>query len=192
MMSRDAAIGKYEEAKREGKVDEDIVPLLDLINYRTPYYTTSSCSGRIVVMQLPRLGDKKNAEFLGKWHREVRVDEIRDAISKYRDGLLYLFVQSSIIHVVARNMEDANLLLTLAREAGFKYSSLKNVKDEGILIELLSTEHMEIPLGIDGEIKICEGDIPFFTDMANATLRRVKYKLSKLEEKISSLPRASA
>ena len=192
MMDRDAALRKYEEAKREGKVDEDIVPLLDRINYETRYYTTSSCSGRIGILQLPELGDKKNSAFLGKWHREVTEEEVRDAISRYTEGLLYLLVQSAIIHVVAENVEDANILISIAREAGFKYSCVKNIKENGVLVEILGTEHMEVPLGYHGELKICREDIGFLTEMANRTIRRVKDKLRKLEEKISSLPRACA
>ena len=191
-MSREAAQGKYEVAKREGKVDEDIVSLLDKINYGTRYYTTSSCSGRIAVMQLPELGDKRNSAFLGKWHREVTVEEVKNAISSYSAGFLYMLVQSAIIHVVAGNIEDANALLALARDAGFKYSSIKNIKENGILLEILGTEHMEIPLGAGGKLRVCENDLEFFTEIANRTLRRIKSKLQRFEEKISSLPPAYA
>ncbi len=187
-MDREKAIKKYETAKNNGEVDKDIIPLLDKINSLSEYYTTSSCSGRIAIMEIPDIGDKKGSSFLGKWHREIDYEEVKKAIKKYNKGYLYFFVQSSIYHVVAQNTDAAERLIQLAKNCGFKYSSIRVIKDQGILVEILGTEHIQIPMGLNGKIKICEEDILlFFTDIANTVLKRVKSKNRCLEEKISSL-----
>ncbi len=186
-MGKKEAMEKYEAAKAANKVDEDIIPLLEKINSIPVYYTTSSCSGRIGVMQIPKIGDKINAIFLGKWHREVELRELKESINRFSEGALYLLVQSAILHVVAKNTDHAIKLIEISKNSGFKYSSIKSIKREGILVEILSTEHIEIPLGENGKIMICETNLPFFLNKANETIRRVKGKLSTLEKNISSL-----
>ena len=49
-----------------GKVDEEIVRLLEIINSSEDFFTTSSCSGRIVLIDVPENGDKKRAKVLKK------------------------------------------------------------------------------------------------------------------------------
>ncbi len=187
MMNRPEALKKYRKAKEEGLVDEDIIPLLEIINSSEEYYTTSSCSGRIGVMQIPEIGNKVQCVFLGKWHREVSYDEIVESIKNYKSGYLFLIVQSAIIHVVAKDIDSANVLLKIAFESGFKYSSIKGISNNGVLVEILSTENLNIPLGKNGNLIVDEEYIRFSTDMANMTLRRIKQKLQKLERKISCL-----
>ncbi len=184
MIDRKEALRKYEEAKIRGEVDEDIIPLLELINSSRDYYTTSSCSGRIVILQIPRIGDKINAKFLGKWHRKVGVDEIRETVKNYTQGYLFLLMQSSIIHVVASSLNAARSIIEIALESGFKYTCIKNIKEEKVMVEILSTENLHIPLGKNGELLVEEKELEFFIEMANEMLDRVKKKLALLEEKL--------
>jgi len=65
------ALQKLKIARSENKVDIDILPVIDILNSSNEYYTTSSCFGRIVLLELPVIGDKKNAKFIGKWHRTI-------------------------------------------------------------------------------------------------------------------------
>lgn len=185
MMGRPEALKRYQQAKKSGLVDKDIIPLLEIINSSETYYTTSSCSGRIVIMQIPEIGNKEECVFLGKWHRETGYDEIVDSIKNYKNGYLFLMVQSAIIHIVAINLDSATALLKIAIESGFKYSSIKSIGNNGVLVEILSTENLNIPLGENGNLMVDEEYIKFSTNMANMTLRRIKQKLQKFERKIS-------
>ncbi len=187
MMDKKEAMEKYEEHKSRNLVDKDIIPLLEKINKLKCCYTTSSCSGRIALLQLPEIGDKKNAIFIGKWHRNVNLEEVIESLKKYKDGYLFFLVQSSIIHVVCEGLENARRMITIARDAGFKYTSIKSIKNGKILVEILSTENLQVPLGVDGEIKIDKENIKFFVNMANKILQRIKRKLQIFEERISSL-----
>ena len=184
-MNRPEALKRYRMAKEKGLVDKDIIYLLEIINSSEAYYTTSSCSGRIGVMQIPGIGNKVQCVFLGKWHREVSYDEILGSIKNYKSGYLFLIVQSAIIHVVAKDIDSATALLKIAFESGFKYSSIKSISNSGVLVEILSTENLNIPLGKNGNLMVDDEYIMFSTDMANMTLRRIKQKLQKLERKIS-------
>ncbi|ASJ11604.1 tRNA(Phe) 7-((3-amino-3-carboxypropyl)-4-demethylwyosine(37)-N(4))-methyltransferase Taw3 [Thermococcus thioreducens] len=175
------------KALEEGKVDEDIISLLEKINSLENYFTTSSCSGRISVMEMPHFGDKLNSVWLGKWHREVAFEEVMEAVRRHRSGQLWFLVRSPILHVGARTMEDAVKLLNLAIGLGFKYSNIKSVSHKKLLVEIRSTERMDVPLGEDGELWVSEEYIERIVDIANEQVRRFKGKLKRLEEEIEKL-----
>ena len=174
-------------ALKEGKVDEDIITLLEKINALENYFTTSSCSGRISVMEMPHFGDKVNSVWLGKWHREVTVEEVLEAIGRHEKGQLWFLVMSPILHVGSRTLEDAVRLLNLAIGLGFKYSNIKSVSHKKLLVEIRSTERMDVPLGANGELWVSGDYIERIVGIANDQLRRFKRKLKRLEEEVEKL-----
>ncbi|AIU68997.1 hypothetical protein TEU_00825 [Thermococcus eurythermalis] len=184
---KEKAMGSLRQALVEGKVDEDIIPLLEKINALENYFTTSSCSGRISVMEMPHFGDKVNSVWLGKWHRTVKVEEVLEAIERHRKGQLWFLVRSPILHVGARTLDDAVKLLNLAIGLGFKYSNIKSVSHKKLLIEIRSTERMDVPLGADGELWVSENYIERIVNIANDQLRRFKGKLKRLEEEVERI-----
>ena len=187
MMDKKETLEKYERAKRNGKVDKDIIPLLEKINSLHNFYTTSSCSGRIVLLNIPEVGDKKGAKFLCKWHREADKKELLECLKKYKENYLFFIMQSPIIHIVASNLEWADEMMKIALSCGFKYTSIKKVENKKILVEVLSTENLHIPIARDGKIMVDDEQLTFFLEMANKLLVRAKSKLKCLEEKISYL-----
>ncbi|AFN03890.1 hypothetical protein PFDSM3638_05500 [Pyrococcus furiosus DSM 3638] len=183
------ALISLEIALRKGEVDEDIIPLLKKINSLDNYFTTSSCSGRISVMEMPHFGDKVNAKWLGKWHREVSLDEVLGAIKKHRSGQLWFLVRSPILHVGAKTLEDAIRLVNLAVSCGFKYSNIKSISNKKLIVEIRSTERMDVLLGENGRILVGEEYLRKIVEIANAQVRRFKEKLKRLESNIDALNR---
>nr|O58796.2 RecName: Full=tRNA(Phe) 7-((3-amino-3-carboxypropyl)-4-demethylwyosine(37)-N(4))-methyltransferase 1; AltName: Full=tRNA wyosine derivatives biosynthesis protein Taw3 1 [Pyrococcus horikoshii OT3] len=183
------ALMSLEIALRKGEVDEDIIPLLKKINSIENYFTTSSCSGRISVMEMPHFGDKVNAKWLGKWHREVSLYEVLEAIKKHRSGQLWFLVRSPILHVGAKTLEDAVKLVNLAVSCGFKYSNIKSISNKKLIVEIRSTERMDVLLGENGEIFVGEEYLNKIVEIANDQMRRFKEKLKRLESKINALNR---
>lgn len=181
------AMEKLRKALMEGLVDRDIIPLLEKINSRDEYFTTSSCSGRIAVMQMPDFGDKVNARWLGKWHREVSLEEVLEAVGRHDAGMLWLMVHSPILHVASKTLEDAVRLLNTGILSGFKNSNIKSVSHKKLVVEIHSTERLDVPLGEDGELWVSEDYMARAVEMANRQLRRAKGKLKKLEENVENL-----
>ena len=186
---KEKAMESLRKALAEDKVDHDIISLLEKINSLDNYFTTSSCSGRISVMEMPHFGDKLNSVWLGKWHREVTVEEVLEAIEKHKTGQLWFLVRSPILHVAARTMEDAVKLLNLSIGLGFKYSSIKSVSHKKLLVEIRSTERMDVPLGENGELWVSGEYIKRIVNLSNAQMRRFKSKLNRLEGEIGRLSR---
>lgn len=174
---------KLETAKKEKKVDSDIIPVLDIINSYEEYYTSSSCYGRIVLLELPELGDKKNAKWLGKWHRTISSEELLEAFSNSEKGMLWLLAQSPIIHVFAKDFESADKLVKLAVSCGFKNSGFKTA-EKNIIVELNSTERLDSPVGKDKTMFYDKDNIDFLVDIANDVFEKSNAKLLKLKDRL--------
>ena len=166
--------------------DEEIVPIISEINSSEDFFTTSSCSGRIVLICLPEIGAKREAKFVGKWHRPVTKEEVLEAIKLKSStgvpekGEIWLLSQSPILHVACRDLEKAKALLRIAIESGFKYSGIKAISKDGkVVVEIVSTERMDVPLGKDGVMFCSEGYMDFILSKANFMLERGKGKLKR-------------
>ncbi len=172
-----------ERAKEKGEVDEDIIPLLDTINSFDCFVTTSSCSGRIVVLDVPKIGDKLNAKFLGKWHRTVDWKEVAKALEK-STSTTWLISDPPIIHVACRDLECARILMRIANESGFRRCGIISLNR--FVVEITSFEKLEAPLAVNGKIVVDENYIKLLTDFANEKLLRGKEKLERLKSKLSN------
>ena len=168
-----------------GRVDADVKPLLDVINSFDEYYTTSSCSGRIQITLNKLPGDKHDIITVAKWHREVGVEEVLAVISElHKSAVKYSWfsVQPPIFHVVAKNLEAALDILTIARHCGFKHSGIQSVKRYRVILEITGSERIEVPIFSDGVLMIELEKIPALVKIANKLLSRSKEKMHKLRE----------
>ena len=177
------ALTKLEKARNEDMVDEKILPILDIINQSEKLYTSSSCAGRIVLLELPSIGDKKNAEFLGKWHRNIEPSEIISASTKAKTGQLWLLAQSPIIHITAKTNLDAEDMLKTAISSGFKNSGLKSLGRK-IVIEVCSTERLDAPVGKNGRLFCNEEYLHLLVEIANDVIDRSNLKLDGLTNEL--------
>jgi tRNA wybutosine-synthesizing protein 3 len=183
---------KLEDKICEGEVDEEILPIIEKINANPNYFTTSSCAGRITLIELTEIGDKEGAEFLGKWHCEVEVEEIKKAYSKAKDTTtIFLLAQSPIIHVRCKNLESAVELRNIAVESGLKYSTLKsltlnsNSEPQKIVVEILSSENIHVPIAKNKKMYPSEYYLSFLVENANSALRRARQKLEKFQHNLA-------
>ena len=174
---------KLDECIKEGLVDEKIIPVLKLINEKDEYYTSSSCYGRVVVLELPEIGDKKNAKWLGKWHHTVDIDDITNAIVKSKTGLLWILAQAPILHIHSRDLESADEMIKNAVSCGFKNSGFKSIK-KNVIIEITSTERLDVPIGKDSKIFCDTNHMSLLIDIANDVLIRSQKKLEKFQESL--------
>jgi tRNA wybutosine-synthesizing protein 3 len=173
----------------EGEVDKEILPLIERINSKSDYFTTSSCAGRIVLLQLPEIGDKENAEFLGKWPRNVEVEEVKDAFSNAKENQnVFLLAQSPIIHVRCRTLNSAITLRNIAVESGLKYSTLKSLTMDSksepvkIVVEILSSENIHVPIAKGKNLYPDEDYLKFIVENANSALVRAQEKIKRFED----------
>jgi len=177
------ALQKLKIARSENKVDIDILPVIDILNSSNEYYTTSSCFGRIVLLELPVIGDKKNAKFIGKWHRTINSDEVISSLEKTDKGQLWLLAQSSIIHIGAKTNESADKLLKIAYSCGFKHSGFKSLENRYI-IEICSTERLDAPVGKDGKLFCDKEHLDLLVNISNKIMEKSNAKLKRFEQEL--------
>jgi len=180
------ALASLQKAKKKKEVDPQILPLLELINNDQKLYSTSSCAGRITLMQLPRVGDKKNAEFLGKWHRTITFEDFNLAVTNYTKGLLWFLTQSPIFHVGVKDFDYANKFIKQAVQSGFKNTIFKST-DPKIIVEVCSTERIDAPIGKEGVLLCNETYIHYLITLANDLWNRSAKKLLRLHRNLENI-----
>ncbi len=151
---KDRTLSSLEAAIEKGAVDEEMIPLINAINRIDDLVTTSSCSGRIQLICMPRPGDKLNSNVLGKWHRRIEEGELEEALGKWdKEEMLFLMAQPLLLHIRARDLQAAVRVRNSCQGAGMKFSSIRSLKlsggsakDWGTTVEVMGSERMEVPL----------------------------------------------
>ncbi len=174
----------YTKAKERGEVDDDIIPLLDLINSFECFVTLSSCSGRIAVMDMPEFGNKVESRFLGKWHRCVGFGEVLEAVKSGRKTT-WLIMFPPIIHVACRDLSSAEKLMKIANDSGLRRCGLISLKHN--VVEINTLERLEAPVALNGKIVVGEDGLKIIVEFANRKLERSKEKLRKFYSSLLEL-----
>ena len=182
--AKENALKSLNEACDQEKVDEGALPLLSIINKIDGLYTSSSCAGRIVLLEIPHIGDKKGARFLGVWHRTIQQEELSAASKKATKGLLWLLAQAPIIHIGVENLPLADRMVKTAVACGFKNSAIRSL-GKTVIIELCSTERLDAPIGRDGGLFCSEKHLTLLVEISNEVIERSSEKMSRLAEKLA-------
>ncbi|ASJ01629.1 tRNA(Phe) 7-((3-amino-3-carboxypropyl)-4-demethylwyosine(37)-N(4))-methyltransferase Taw3 [Thermococcus gorgonarius] len=186
MKAKREALKSLFTAMKDGKVDEDIIELLLLINSIKGIYTTSSCSGRIDIIEEPALGAKPLSRWLVKVHRPIEFEEAKEALKDAKNGLIFLKSQPPIFHVVAEDIERAKKLHEIGLTSGFKYTTFKVISNR-YLVEINATEYLTAPLGKDGKVLVSDDYLRFAIEVGNSMLKRSKGRLPRLGENFRKL-----
>jgi tRNA wybutosine-synthesizing protein 3 len=183
--AKENAMKSLQEACVEEKVDQGILPILNIINRIEGFYTSSSCAGRIVLLEIPQIGDKKAATFLGIWHRTIEPEEVLSAATKATTGLLWLLAQAPILHMGAETVELADQMLKTAISCGFKNSALKSIGKK-IILEICSTERLDAPIGRDGCLFCKDEYLSLLVEISNQIIKRSQEKIGRFTKKIGN------
>uniref|UniRef100_A0A8C7IF27 tRNA wybutosine-synthesizing protein 3 homolog n=1 Tax=Oncorhynchus kisutch TaxID=8019 RepID=A0A8C7IF27_ONCKI len=135
---------------------EDISHIVSAINNSAYYFTTSSCSGRILL-----------------------IDGVSDTPDKCHMGDLMSDLEIFVLHVQCRQLEDTQLLHSLAINSGFRNSGLTVDKKGKIITAVRSTHGLVVPLSHKGQVLVKEDYIYFLVEVAN----------QKMEENVKQIER---
>jgi tRNA wybutosine-synthesizing protein 3 len=129
------------DKSRKGSWDDRIAGLCNSINLNQGYCTTSSCSGRVLIIK-GNNGRKHDVEYIFVSHNLIEPDDIKDIIRENGDDIVFQ-AQSAILHVVCRDMACARRLMQKARDCGFRRSGIIN--DSPYTVEIVSGESLQFP-----------------------------------------------
>ncbi|MDK2372621.1 MAG: hypothetical protein QI197_04515 [Candidatus Korarchaeota archaeon] len=182
---RESTLAELRSHMGAGRVDKDIIPLLNTINSLNYAFTTSSCSGRIQVYAASEPGEKFGMRTLGKWHSPITLGELMETLENEADSI-WMAVLPPILHIAVCSVKAAFHLLGLLRSAGFKRAGIISASEDGITLEAVGTERMEAPLRLSGMDIFREDAIPLIVERANSLLTRSKGRIRRLKEVLMS------
>lgn len=165
-----------------GKFDKRILKLCDKINKNPDYYTTSSCSGRIVLIR-DNLKKEKDL-FILRSHEKVDWKEIFLVLKNLRgkeEGIILFKQEPCVLTVACRDISSAARMLEFAREkAGWKNSGIMSLRRN--ICELKSTENLALPVMKDSKIIVSEEYLKILVFEANKRLEATWEKIKRLEK----------
>ena len=166
----------------KGSMDKAIFSLCKKINQNKGRYTTSSCSGRVVIMV--DQDKKENDLFLNIYHDLIKFDKIKKDIFEAKNHRNVKFKQEPcILHVACNNLKDALSLLNKANLSGWKKSGILNI-GRRIVVELSSGERLDFPVIAEGTILVGDKFLRVVVKKANENLKKSWEKIGKLERMI--------
>ncbi len=137
-------LSKKDKSKK-GSIDKDIVKLINKINSKDYCYTTSSCAGRIVLLEM-KSKKKNECNRIFIKHDKVKFDEINNALKQYKNNKkiyeIWLKQQPLILHVACRDLEAAKKFLETARKI-FRRAGIIAITERKVMIEIIGSEHLE-------------------------------------------------
>ncbi|XP_007123390.2 tRNA wybutosine-synthesizing protein 3 homolog isoform X2 [Physeter macrocephalus] len=145
------------DLSRKGSVDEDVVELVQLLNGREQFFTTSSCAGRIILLDRGINGSevqKQNCCWLLVTHKPCVKDDVIVALKK-ANGEAILKFEPLVLHVQCRQLQDAQILA------------------------VRSTHGLEVPLTHKGKLMVTEEYINFLIKIANQKMEENKKRIER-------------
>ncbi len=163
--------------------DGQIISLCDKINQKENYFTTSSCSGRIVLLKDKE--KKGKGMFLFRSHELVNFDDFKKELNKIAEcrgeGIVYFKQEPCLVVVSCREKKNQVDILRMARESGFGKSGIISV-DSKRIVEMISTENISFPIIAYKRVLVDDEFIRLVVEIANNNLKKGWEKIKKFEE----------
>ena len=159
--------------------DKPIVKLCNLINKKNNYYTTSSCSGRALL--LVDCKEKRDDLFIKVWHDLINFEKLKKELEDIKSKKLIYFKQDPcILHVACKTLEDAQAIHDKAKLAGWKRCGIIGSKKR-FVVELNATEKLEFPIVDRGKVLAEDDFLKVIVREANKKFKISWDKIKKLE-----------
>jgi tRNA wybutosine-synthesizing protein 3 len=178
-LRRKNAVLSKSDKSNIGAVDTKIIALCEKINNLPNYYTTSSCSGRIVIIK-----DKEKKEkgvFIFVSHEFVELDDLKKVLQQTKEKNLKFKQEPAIVHIACETLENAFVLMKKAQLAGFKRNGIIS-SGKRFVCELTSTEKFEFPLAVNGKIIVDENFLKVVIEKSNENLKKGWMKIERLKK----------
>ena len=188
------------DKSKKGSIDKKILSLINTINSLTDFYTTSSCSGRIVILET-NITTTKNKKNDTKWvYSTHELAKSKELIMKLKEHIelietqknksrpkLIFKMEPAILHVASKSIEKAQKILDIARHIGFKRSGIFATKKR-IMIEIVNTERIDFPIYVKNKNLIINNEfLEMIIKEANEKLKLNWRKINTLEDKLKEL-----
>ena len=181
-------LGKKDKSKK-GSIDIKIKRLVDKINSLPDFYTTSSCSGRILLLTIPRSNKKNEVEYLFCSHKKIKYNEIKKILKSKKElkNDVWFTVQPVIIHVACNDIKNTKKILNIARDIGFRRSGIISIGKNKVIMEIISTERIDAIVGKNRKLLIGEDYFKVLIKEGNKKLEKTWEKIDKLHNNLNNI-----
>ncbi|XP_055441449.1 tRNA wybutosine-synthesizing protein 3 homolog [Bubalus kerabau] len=169
------------DLSRKGSVDEDVLEIVQLLNGQEQFFTTSSCAGRIILLDGSVNGcevQKQNCCWLLVTHKACVKDDVIAALQKAKGDAILKF-EPLVLHVQCRQLQDAQILHSVAVDSGFRNSGITVGKRGKTMLAVRSTHGLEVPLSHQGKLMVTEEYINFLLKIANQKMEENKKRIER-------------
>ena len=170
------------DLSKKGSIDIEIKELVDAINAHDDFCTTSSCAGRITLLER-RSSRKIDAKWLFTSHQPVTFDALHTALVS--DADVWLMQESCILHVFARTLDAADAFLALCRKAGFKRTGITSLSKK-IMIEIMGNEKVEALIIKEGKRLISDENLKVLVNECNGRMQKNRLRMNTLLNEVTS------
>ncbi len=174
------------DKSKKGSIDTEIISLVKLINSLKNYYTTSSCSGRIMIIKRPESGKKCDVDFFFSSHSKVNFSEIKNKLKEIPDEQLWFRQESMIMHIACKTIENAQKILDISAKTGLKHSGIITTRKK-IIVEIIGSEQFETIIASNKKIYINEEYLKLLVNEANKKMNLNKKRLKKFYELVETI-----
>ncbi len=146
-MVKERHANSLKTAIAEKKIDPLMIPISRAIAKTHYFFTSSTCSGRITLMDLNTNEAKKPGAFFRKWHRVVILREVWDGIQDHTNTGNLWFKQDAFVFLIGTNtMENAQHILRICHENGVKRAGINHAEPGKVHVEIFGTQNMSVPV----------------------------------------------
>ncbi len=172
------------KAVKDKKMDSKALPICKFLHSQSNYFTSSSCSGRIVLMLFPKKEIKGEGIFFKKWHDKPNYNDFKKGIAEKPDGILWLKVEPFIFHIETNSLDNANVLLASLREAGLRRYGIQVVKPGKFMIELMGSNYLSLPIMQKNQLLFDEHYLKFIFKKAAEKFELNQKALKRFESQL--------
>lgn len=180
-MAKERHAKSLEKALLEKKVDMQMIPLCKFISLTENFFTSSCCSGRIVLLNLDEKEEKREKAFHRKWHCTVKFQEILEGISESSGENLWLKQEPFIIHIGANSLKNANIALEAMHSSGIKRGGINVAKSGKFLLEFIGSNVLSVPVKVSGKKIVENMFLEKIVEISNKKLERNYKALERFE-----------
>ncbi|OIO43184.1 hypothetical protein AUJ63_00905 [Candidatus Pacearchaeota archaeon CG1_02_35_32] len=167
--------------------DKKISNLCSFINRSADYYTTSSCSGRVLILIDDEI--KKDDLFLFCSHDTVSFEYLKSEMERIKsktNRMIYFRLDPCILHIACRNLEKAQKIHDLAKDAGWKRCGIIGTKKR-FVVELNATQKLEMPIINKSKILINDSFLEILVEESNKKLNDSWELIKRLEKAVTNI-----
>lgn len=178
------------DLSRKGSIDEKIHALVALLNTSTDFFTTSSCSGRIIIFDDSKKGGdtsvkKKGCKWLYTTHDEAEYDAAIAGLQFLNGDSVFKF-EPFVLHVQCKSLSSAQSMLSCAVASGFRNSGISLGNKGKIIVAVRSTHGLEVPLSMDGELLVTYKYIEKLVQIANKKMQENFLRIDRFFANVTS------